>query len=171
MTPDEKLDTVLRLLDKDTSHLIPAKKLLEQFRVVTKTDISHKDFDILLDKLEIDGHIFQDKLIEHTYRITFQGRQFLSHSFIFKNRPYTGKATKDKINTVWTITKTVAHASNAIIIVIIAAFTAWVSWTSNEQEDKNKQDIITITNRLDKQAATIDSLQRLRTTTKPDTTK
>ena len=168
MTPDNKLDTVLKLLDND----LPNRETFTQIQDRVKFAISVKDLDLLLDKLALDGHIEKEhltsggvKLNQFAYNISFHGRLFLSRG------GYCSQTRQIKNSNNWTICKTIANAANAIIIIGIAAFTACVSWTSDEQEDKNKKDIIIITNRLNKQSATIDSLLYMTTTTKTDTTK
>lgn len=174
MTPDEQLDTVLRLLDKDKNHFATGKELIDKFRTDTKFDISDKDFDMLLHKIVLDGHVEEkpsnDTNIDHLlpptfFRITFQGRLFLSHG------GHKSSSNRRIAQYAWTITKIIANAANAIIIIGIAGFAAWTSWSQSQQEDKNKLDIITTTARLDKQAATIDSLRHTLTATEDTTQK
>ena len=153
MTPDNQLDTVLRHLDKDKDHFATGKDLIAQFRADTKLNISDKDFDMLLRKIVLDGHVEEkpsndtnvDRLLPPTFfRITFQGRFFLSHG------GYKSSSKRRIAQYAWTITKIIANAANAIIIIGIAGFAAWTSWSQSQQEDSNKQNIITITTRLEK---------------------
>lgn len=176
MTPDNQLDTVLRHLDKDKDHFATGRDLIAQFRADTKLNISDKDFDMLLHKLVLDGHVEEkpsndtniDRLLPpNFFRITFQGRQFLNHAFIYKNRPYKAKATLAKIANAWTVLKTIVIIIHAVLILIIAAAGVWVAYDSRQKDlkiDGQQQ-------QLDKQAATIDSLLHLPTMTKADTTK
>lgn len=171
MTPDEQLDTVLRSLDHDLQVRETFTDIEERLKK-SNFDIGVKNLDLLLDKLAIDGHIEKEHVISggvkvnrFTYNISFQGCLFLSRG------GYVSQSRQIKNNIRLTTWTRIANAANAIIIVGIAAFAAWTSFSQSQQEDKNKHDIITITNRLDLQAATIDSLKYLRTTTKLDTTK
>jgi hypothetical protein len=168
MTPDDKLDTVLKLLDND----LPERETFTQIQKRVTFGISVKDLDLLLDKLAHDGHIEKEHLIsggvninQFSYNISFNGRLFLSRG------GYCSQTRQIKNNINLTVCKTFANVANAIVIISIAAFTAWVSWTSEEQEDVNKKNIFIITNRLNKQSATIDSLLHLTTTTKTESTK
>lgn len=170
MTPDDQLDTVLRHLDND----LPDRETFTDIMKNIGFDISDKNIELLVNKLVNDGHVQASPLTsgghpngKYSYNITFQGRQFLNHSFIYKNRPYKAKATLAKINKVWTIIKTTVVVINAVIILSIAAIGVWVSYDSKQKD----ADIRVLTSQLDKQAATIDSLAHALTATKTDTTQ
>lgn len=173
MTPDEQLDTVLKYLDTVKVFFMMAPDIKKH----TLPDTTDKDFDMLLDKLVLDGHVLQKNLLGDNvdtllppagYRINFQGRQFLS----------LGGYSSQRKKTIWsnrfTTAKTPANILNAIIIIILTAVSIGVSYDGKQTDlkiDKQQLQIDKQQLQLDKQAATIDSLQHLRITTKPDTTK
>lgn len=169
MTADDQLDSVLRYLDNEEEY----PELHSEIKSKLSFSISEKDLELLLDKLYIDGHVSfktgktggQPNDIRN-YFITFQGRQFLNHSFLCKNRPYKAHATLAKINNAWTIIKTIVVVIHAVIILFIAAIGVWVTYDSRQKDTEIKS----LNLQLDKQASTIDTLLHYKTTTKLSST-
>jgi hypothetical protein len=146
-TTEELLNSVLRYLDNDEQGVESVDNIIKR----GKFALNDKDAQLILDKLAKDGyaesgfaHYIDGKPTTlKTFHITFHGRLFLSRGgYISESRTRTA-------NTAWTILKTIAAAANAAAIVIIAFWTLSETQKSREQDDKNKQEIKTISKRLD----------------------
>lgn len=138
MTPDDQLDTVLRHLDND----LPDRETFTDIMKNIGFGISDKNIELLVNKLVNDGHVQASPQTnkegqpngKYIYNITFQGRQFLNHSFIYKNRPYKAKATLAKITNAWTVIKTIIIIIHAVLIFSIAVAGVWLAYDSKQKD-------------------------------------
>ncbi len=81
-------------------------------------------------KLEKDGYVYLDTNVDDKankrviFYISFDGLLALENSpFIWKNRPYRWNANKQKLNTIWAITKIIAIIINALTVLIFTYLT------------------------------------------------
>jgi hypothetical protein len=148
-TPYKQVDNSIDQLDTILTVLYDSKDNLDfdeiRYKIkFLKLAISDFDLQIAIDKLLLDNYVANPKTEPNhvdSFYITYHGRLFLtkSQSFIFKNRPYKRQQIIETIQTIYTITKTVATISYSLIIVFIAYWSVKLTDKTNRLEDELKR--------------------------------
>ena len=147
LDPIDQLDIVLNLLNHNNDEPEGFDELREKLKL-SDFQISDKDLQIVVDKLCDDKYLAwvsgqtrfgttSDKFfyITHLGRIFFQK----SPSFILKKHPYKKREMIESIQTIYTISKTVATISYSLIIVFIAYWGVKLTDKTNRLEDELKK--------------------------------
>jgi hypothetical protein len=148
-TPYKKIDNSIDQLDTILCVLYESQDNLDFDEIryklkYLKLSISDFDLHVAIDKLLLDNYVENPKTEPHhadSFYITYHGRLFFRkyQSFILKNRPYKRQQIIDTIQSIYTITKTVATISYSLIIVFIAYWGVKLTDKANRLEDDLKK--------------------------------
>ena len=149
-SPEKLLDALLKYLDNDEEFQETHQKIMERGRL----GISMKDLHLMIDKLCRDGYVsFSHVTIkgiptkERTFYISYNGRLFINRG------GYQHEINLLKRNQLWTVTKIIAAAFNAVAIILVGV---WGVSASVDAKSKDEQ-ITNLTLKVDSLSKRIDS--------------
>jgi hypothetical protein len=138
-------------------------------KIDNSIDQLDSDFDlhVAIDKLLLDNYVENPKTEPHhadSFYITYHGRLFFRkyQSFILKNRPYKRQQIIDTIQSIYTITKTVATISYSLIIVFIAYWGVKLTDKANRLEDDLKKNELIHRQQIDSLNRMLNDTTRLK---------
>jgi hypothetical protein len=171
-TPYKKIDNSIDQLDTILCVLYESQDNLDFDEIryklkYLKLSISDFDLHVAIDKLLLDNYVENPKTEPHhadSFYITYHGRLFFRkyQSFILKNRPYKRQQIIDTIQSIYTITKTVATISYSLIIVFIAYWGVKLTDKANRLEDDLKKNELIHRQQIDSLNRMLNDTTRLK---------
>lgn len=134
-----QLDSVLNYLDNDLN----SRERFSDIKAKLSISLSNKDLELILEKCVQDGYV--QKLPtkkpdgspdgNFTYNITLEGRLFLARTWYpWHRKPYSLSKALKRLNSLWSISKTLVILINGLAILILMYLGVAVSNKTNELE-------------------------------------